>query len=219
MDKIYKAEYEDGEFEIITSDNDTSAMPEAESYEDEHGILFNLFEVNADYEEIRTVFQKGRLMIMARYKMTINTDTYKCGRCSKKNWEPGTRNDYMIAINGITRTLYNMREVMWQLELFHGNSFVMSEYSDDNPEENYGLSDRYIKFLKKNTIKYHDRLCNLDRQQYLSGYGWMQGYFSIGEVMEKLKKEGTVKVPFSWLYDIRQYDKAMNGCYMEITKI
>lgn len=51
--------------------------------------------------------------IMARYKMTINTDTYKCGRCSKKNWEPGTRNDYMIAINGITRTLYSMREVMW----------------------------------------------------------------------------------------------------------
>ena len=51
-------------------------------------------------------------MIMARYKMTINTDTYKCGRCSKKNWKPGTRNDYMIAINGITRTLYNMREVM-----------------------------------------------------------------------------------------------------------
>jgi hypothetical protein len=156
---------------------------------------------------------------MARYKMIINTDTYKCGRCSKKNWEPGTRNDYMIAINGITRTLYNMREVMWQLELFHGNSFVMSEYSDDNPEENYGLSDRYIKFLKKNTIKYHDRLCNLDRQQYLSGYGWMQGYFSIGEVMEKLKAEGTVKIPFKWLYDIRQYDKAMDGCYMEITKV
>ena len=47
----------------------------------------------------------------------------------------------------------------------------------------------------------------------------MQGYFSIGEVIEKLKKEGTVKVPFSWLYDIRQYDKAMNGCYMEIKKI
>ena len=63
---------------------------------------------------------------MARYKMTINTDTYKCGRCSKKNWEAGTRNDYMIAINGITRTLYNMREVMWQLELFHGNSFLSS---------------------------------------------------------------------------------------------
>ena len=39
------------------------------------------------------------------------------------------------------------------------------------------------------------------------------------ELFKKLKKEGTVKIPFSWLYDIRQYDKAMNGCYMEITKI
>lgn len=56
MGKIYKAEYEDEEFEIITSDNDTSAMLEAESYEDKHGTLFNLFEVNADYEEIRTIF-------------------------------------------------------------------------------------------------------------------------------------------------------------------
>ena len=125
----------------------------------------------------------------------------------------------MIAINGITRTLYNMREVMWQLELFQGNSFLMSEYSDDNPEENYGLSDRYIKFLQKNTVKYRDRLCELDRQQYLSGYGWMQGYFDIDEIMEKVKAEGTVKIPFKWLYDIRQYDKAMDGCYMEITKV
>ena len=155
---------------------------------------------------------------MARYKVIINTDSYKCGKCSKKNWEPGTRNDYMIAINGITRTLYNIREVIWQLELFRGNSFLSSEYSLDNPEKNYGLSDRYIKFLKKNTIKYHDRLCELDRQQYLSGYGFMQGYFDIEEVIKKLKAEGTVKIPFKWLYDIRQYNKAMYGCYMVITK-
>lgn len=32
---------------------------------------------------------------MARYKMTINTSAYKSGRCSKKNWETGTRNDYI----------------------------------------------------------------------------------------------------------------------------
>lgn len=47
----------------------------------------------------------------------------------------------------------------------------------------------------------------------------MQGDSSIDEVMEKLKAEGTVKIPFKWLYDIRQYDKDMDGCYMEITKI
>jgi hypothetical protein len=74
--------------------------------------------------------------LMPRYKVTINTDSYKLGSCSKKNWEPGTRNDYMLAINGLTRTLNNMREVMWQIELFRGNSFLMSEYDENNKEEN-----------------------------------------------------------------------------------
>ena len=48
---------------------------------------------------------------MARYRVKINTDSYKCKRCSKKNWEPGTMNDYMLAINGITRTIYTKREL------------------------------------------------------------------------------------------------------------
>ena len=47
----------------------------------------------------------------------------------------------------------------------------------------------------------------------------MQGYFNIGEQIQKLKKEGYIKVPFSWLYDIRQYDKNMNGCFVEVKKI
>ena len=49
--------------------------------------------------------------------------------------------------------------------------------------------------------------------------GFMQGYFDIDSVLEKLRAEGMVKVPFKWLYDSRQYDKHMDGCYMEITKI
>ena len=134
---------------------------------------------------------------MARYKVKINTDSYKCKRCSKKNWEPGTMNDYMLAINGITRTIYTKRELIWQLELFRGQSFLLSEYDSNNPEENFGLSNRYVKFLKKNTIKYYD----------------------IDKVLDLLKKEGSVKVPFSWLYDIRQYDRCMDECYMEITKV
>lgn len=83
---------------------------------------------------------------MARYKMIINTDTYKCKRCSKKNWEPGTLNDYMIAINGITKTLYNMREVMWQLKLFQGCSFLSSEWSEDNPKENFAYLTDILSF-------------------------------------------------------------------------
>ena len=156
---------------------------------------------------------------MARYKMVINTDSYVCGKCSKKNWEPGTRNDYMLAINGVTRTLYSLREVMWQLELLHGNSFLSSEYSDSNPEENNGLSDRYVKFLKKNKIKYYDRLCGMYRTQYLSGYGWMQGAYRPSEALEKLKSNGTVRIFFKELYDLRQYSRNMDGCYMEITKV
>ena len=89
---------------------------------------------------------------MAKYKMVINTDEYTCERCSKKNWEPGTRNDYMLAINGITRTLYSLKEVLWQLELFGGRYFLLSEYSEDNPEENNGLSDRYVKFLRRTRL-------------------------------------------------------------------
>lgn len=156
---------------------------------------------------------------MARYKMIINTDTYKCGRCSKKNWEVGTRNDYMIAINGITRTLYSMKEVEWQIELFSGNWFLQSEYVGNEKEGTYGLSDKYVKFRKKNTIKYYDRLCGFEREQYLSGYGFMQGYFDTKDVMKELKANGTVRIPFKWLYDTRQYDKAMDGCYMEITRV
>lgn len=156
---------------------------------------------------------------MAKYRVTVNTSAYKCARCDEKNWEPGTRNDYMLAINGITRTLYSIREVRWQLELFRGNSFLSSEYSENNPKENHGLSDRYVRFLKKNTIKYRDRLCGFDRQQYLSGYGWMQGYFDLDKVIEQLKKDGIVQVPFKWLYDQRQYSRAMNGCYMEIQRV
>ena len=47
----------------------------------------------------------------------------------------------------------------------------------------------------------------------------MQGYFPIGTIIEKLKTENVVRIPFKWLYDIRQYDKHMDGCYMEISKI
>ena len=57
MVKIYRADYEDGELEVFSyCENDDEAMREAESYESEHGIVFNLFELNEDFEEIRTVY-------------------------------------------------------------------------------------------------------------------------------------------------------------------
>ena len=155
------------------------------------------------------------------YKAYINTDSYVCHRCSKKNWEPGTVNDYMLALNGWHSTEKNLREVMWRIEMFRGRIWLHSEYSDDNPEENYGMSERYQKWLNKrcNKVKFRDRLCELDREQVPSGYGFMQGYFSLDNKIEDLKKYGSVRIYFKELYDIRQYDKNMNGCYMEISKV
>ena len=53
---MYKAIYEDEEFEIIYADNDNEAMKEADKYESEHGIVFNLFEIDEDYDEVRRVY-------------------------------------------------------------------------------------------------------------------------------------------------------------------
>ena len=122
---------------------------------------------------------------------------------------------FMIEGREYTVPLKVINEIHRQDMIDYGENIA----ENNNPEENFGLSNRYVKFLKKNTIKYYDRLCGFERQQYLSGYGFMQGYFDIDKVLDLLKKEGSVKVPFSWLYDIRQYDKCMDGCYMEITKV
>lgn len=53
---MYKAEYEDENFEIIYANDDREAMTEAIKYEDEHGIIFNLFEIDKNYDEIRMVY-------------------------------------------------------------------------------------------------------------------------------------------------------------------
>lgn len=53
---MYKADYEDDNFEVIYADNDKEAMEEAEKYENEHGILFNVYEIDDDYNEIRTIY-------------------------------------------------------------------------------------------------------------------------------------------------------------------
>jgi hypothetical protein len=155
------------------------------------------------------------------YRVTINTDNYKCAACSKKNWEPGTINDYMIAINGWSTTERNLKEVEWRLLMLQGNDFPASEW-ENNPDTEYGLSEKYLKWQKKkcNEIIYHDRLCGFDRRQKVSGYGIMQGYLDIDEKIKELKENGSVKIYFSGLYDSRQKMYGlMKGCYMEIKKI
>lgn len=161
-----------------------------------------------------------------KYYTKINTDTYRDHRASKNNWEPGTVNDYMHAINGWKTTEDNLKQVEWRLNMFQGAGLCMSEFEGGRPDfdedgnETYGMSERYHKWrLRKcNTVKYHDRLCDLDRTQSLTGYGWKQGYFSIGGKIEELRKYGYTRVYFSELYDVRQFDRNMIGCYMELWK-
>lgn len=50
-----KVDYADENFEILYADNDREAIKEAEKYEEEHGIIFNIYEIDGNYEEIRTV--------------------------------------------------------------------------------------------------------------------------------------------------------------------
>lgn len=151
------------------------------------------------------------------YKVTINTDAYVCHKCSKQNWEPGTMNDFMIAFNGWHTTERSLREVYWRLMMFRGNDWV----SDEWDEQKGSMSDRYEMWLNKkcNWVHFTDRLCKKERMHRPCGYGFMQGYFDDKKAIEELKKNGSVIIPFSALYDIRQYYKGQNGCYMKIEKI
>ena len=45
------------------------------------------------------------------YKVRIDTSKYKDRRCSQKNWEPGTMNDFMHAINGWSIRENNLQEL------------------------------------------------------------------------------------------------------------
>lgn len=151
------------------------------------------------------------------YKVEINTDAYVCRRCSKKDWEPGTMNDFMIALNGWHTTEKSLREVYWRLMMFRGNDWISEEWDKQNER----LSDRYQKWREKkcNWVHFTDRLCGIERMHRPCGYGFMQGYFNATKYIETLKKDGYVHIPFSALYDIRQYYKGQNGCYMSIMKI
>ena len=115
---------------------------------------------------------------MARYQAVINTDGYKLMPCSKKNWEAGTVNDFMLAINGWKSTERSLQEVRWRIEML----FKHAHYHCGNSHWEKWFAQR------KNKIKYHDRLCELDRLDDISVPGFAQGYVDISALLEKLKE-------------------------------
>jgi len=140
------------------------------------------------------------------YKVRISTDAYRKQRCSKNNWEKGTVNDFMEALNGWHTIEKNLKHVAWRIDLFSGIYHFEEE----------GWEKWYNKVINK--ITYYDKLCGFNRTSEISPYGFKQGYFNKNKVITELKEKGIVKIPFAWVYDLRQYDKHMDGCYMEISK-
>lgn len=128
-------------------------------------------------------------------------------KASTQNWEKGTLNDFMEAINGWKATENTLKKVAWRIDLFCGLWHLEEE----------GWEDWYQQPV--NRITYLDKLCELERTQKVAPYGFKQGYFDKDKVLKELEENGTVRIPFAWVYDIRQYDRHMDGCYMEIISL
>jgi hypothetical protein len=150
------------------------------------------------------------------YKVTINTESYKKMRCSKNTWEKGTINNFMDAINGWNTIENDLQEVTWRIQTFAHN--FLSDNWDDKKED---YTEKLIKWRSKteNKLTYLDVLCDFERTTDIEVYGFAQGYFDIEKVLKELEENGTTKIPFKWCYDLRQYLKNYDGCYMQITKI
>ena len=67
------------------------------------------------------------------YKVTFHTDAYKPHRASKKNWEPGTRNDEMKALDGRSYVEKTVPELRWRIHMVCGN--WPYDLTDDTREE------------------------------------------------------------------------------------
>lgn len=148
---------------------------------------------------------------MSRYVITINTEAYKPMKADMKCWERETINDFMEALNGYKVTETNLKAIIRRINLFAGHP-----YDETNWRE---VMDWMDDPRSKAKITFWDKLCCMERMEYAAPYGFKQGYFNIDDVINELKDKSIVKIPFSWTYDIRQYSKRYDGCYMQIKKI
>lgn len=155
---------------------------------------------------------KKGVLYMA-YRVSIDTSSYKDRKCSEKNWEPGTMNDFMHAINGWVVRENNLKELRWRLMFI---AHIGGYPSDSEEYEKYKLWMERHK--NKNKIKFKDILCDLERIEPVRMYGFAQGYINIDKVIDKVLKEGSAKIQFRSLYDSRQYIKNLDGCYILIEK-
>ena len=145
------------------------------------------------------------------YRVTINTAAYRPLSCTEKNWEPGTINDHMLALNGWTSAERNLTEVGWRLHMFAGTSPGWDVY--DSPQYQSWLTQ------PKNEVVYRDTLCGFDRKTEITPPGFKQGYINIPTLLKTLEQDGRIEGAFSKVYDSRQYLKNMDGCVLIVEEI
>ena len=149
------------------------------------------------------------------YKVRIDTSKYINLRCSEKNWSSGTMNDFMNAINGWSIRENNLRELRWRI-CYLGGWAPYQGRGDNYPMYKASL-EKHDK--TKNFIKFYDRMCKFERREPVKMYGFAQGYFDMDKKIEELKKNGIVRIYFKEFYDVRQYKKNLDGCFIEITRV
>ena len=117
----------------------------------------------------------------------------------------------MEALNEYQVTARSLKEVKKRLYIFMGcwNMCYDKETKFD------WLNDP----KNKCKITYYDKLCDMYRTDYVTPYGFKQGYFDIDKIIEELRAKKVVKIPFKTAYDIRQYIRNYDGCYMKIEVI
>lgn len=145
---------------------------------------------------------------MSRFKVIINTAAFEPFHATHKNWENGTRNDFIYAINGWQSVENNLRDLKNRVCLMIGYPI----------EEDY-YQDKYSKWMKKSKIKYQDRMCGFYRIDQVGVYGIAQGYVDISKHINELRKIGKSKIYFTEAYDVRQYPKNYDGCYIELLRV
>ena len=145
------------------------------------------------------------------YYVRISTDAFRPFRCSAMNWEPGTINSQMAALNGWTSRERSLLEVRWRIEMFLRGSALSAHM---NPEE-LAAYKRWAR-QPKNRIVYMDLPCGVEREMRPECPPWHQGYASVEKLLDLLRTNGKVQIPFSFAYDSRQYSRRMDRCFMEI---
>ena len=109
-----------------------------------------------------------------------------------------------------------MRELDWRISYLGGRA--PSGASGDNYPVYKAWLEKHDE--KKNYIKLWDNMCEFERRMPVQMYGFAQGYFNQDKKIEELRKNGVVRIYFKEYYDIRQsYYKAVDGCFIEITKV